>query len=243
MADQNSGHSLECGGSIRRHYCNHNLHTQCWCGLPTADELGQEISSICLFLPQNSVRIALHGHSCDLADPSRLIIFIILNVNYLSDFQSSRNPSVTLTKPILFRESQVIFSLLSASIPTLNQYLRKFNTQQATQFGYNPGAYAGGSDGRSYNMKSFTKKSKHDNEKTWTGSSNGGKADEILGKSTGNNFDPQSQTNYNATVEGHPNGAHDGISNVSQEDGSIGRHNSEDYIIRKDVRYEVRHEE
>ena len=92
-------------------------------------------------------------------------------------------------------------------------------------------------------MKSMNKKSRHDNEKTWTSSSSGGKANEVLGKSTGSNFNPSSHAHYNVTVEGQQNGGQDGISNVSQEDGSIGRHNSEEYIIRKDVRYDVRHED
>ena len=73
-------------------------------------------------------------------------------------------------------------------------------------------------------------------------SGNHGKAEEVLGKSTGTAFIPMSQGQYSARVDGHQRGHHDGASNASQEEGSLGRDNSEDFIIRKDVQYEVRHE-
>ncbi|RMZ85431.1 hypothetical protein DV737_g753, partial [Chaetothyriales sp. CBS 132003] len=130
----------------------------------------------------------------------------------------------------------MIYSLLSASIPALNQYLRKFNTQDATQFGYNPTRYAVGSEGsggRTLPLKSFTKnKSKGTQNESWNASSNDNRIKDRIGKST----------SYKALVDTQNGNAQDGVSNASHEEGSFGRHNSEDHIIRKDIQYEVRHE-
>lgn len=183
----------------------------------------------------------------------RIIILIALQIKYISDFNSASNAGVALTKPILFRESEVLFSLLSAAIPAVNQYLRKFDTTQATVFGYNAGQY--GSGGRSYQMDSLgAPKSKTNGTKnntrngTLNGTRNGTMNDERddLAKGTGIDFGPTNHTQYHASVEGpHTEGGYngDGRSNASHEDGSLGRHNSDEFIIRKDVEYTVRHEE
>ncbi|RMZ82152.1 hypothetical protein DV738_g1845, partial [Chaetothyriales sp. CBS 135597] len=163
-----------------------------------------------------------------------IIIFITLHLKFLSDFNSAKNPSVALTKVQIFRECEIIYSLLSASIPALNQYLRKFNTQEATQFGFNPTRYAnsGGSGRRGLPLKSFTKsKTKGTQNASWNASSN----DNIIPNHN-------KSTSYKALVNAQNGTTPDAMSNGSREDVSFGRHDSEDYIIRKDVHYEVRHE-
>lgn len=165
-----------------------------------------------------------------------IIVLIALHIKYISDFTSASNAGVALTKPILLRESELLYSLLSASIPTLNQYLRKFETKQISQFGYTTGQY--GSNSHSYQMESMPRKDTTGTVKTRT---NNAKSDEVLGKSTSSSFNTQMHTTDPATVEGPP--ANDGISNASHEDGSLGRHNSDEYIIRKDMTYEVRYEQ
>ena len=168
---------------------------------------------------------------------SRIIILICLQVKYLSDFSSAANAGVALTRPILFRQSEVLYSLLSAAMPSLNQYLRKFDTTQATVFGYNAGTY--GSARRSYQMDSLgAPRSKNEDTKPYARMGTGD-ADEDLARSTDNNFLASRNTRYHANVEGPHN---DGRSNASQEEGSIGRHNSDELIIRKDVEYTVRQE-
>ncbi|RMD41550.1 hypothetical protein DV735_g3591, partial [Chaetothyriales sp. CBS 134920] len=163
-----------------------------------------------------------------------LIIFIVLHLKFLADFDTSGSPSVALTKVQIFRQSEIVYSLLSASIPALNQYLRKFNTQEATQFGFNPTRYAnsGGSGRRGLPLKSFTKtKSKGTQNASWNASSN----DNIISNHN-------KSTSYKALVNAQNGTTQDAMSNGSREDLSFGRHDSEDYIIRKDVHYEVRHE-
>lgn len=135
----------------------------------------------------------------------------------------------------MFRCAQLLYSLLSASIPTLNQYLRKFDTKQASVFGYTPGDY--GSGHGSYPMTSMgPAESRNRDPKMGTRNGNG----EDMGPS---NFSGSMHAQYHATVQGPQHGNRDdGVSNASHEEGSVGRQNSEDYIIRKDVRYEVRQE-
>ncbi|KAJ9611328.1 hypothetical protein H2200_004512 [Cladophialophora chaetospira] len=174
-----------------------------------------------------------------------IIVLIALHIKYISDFNSSSNPGIALTTPYLFREAEVVYSLLSAAIPALNQYLRKFDTTQATVFGYNAGQY--GSGGRSYQMDSLgAPRSKINGTKNGTrnGTMNRSMNDDLpedMGKSTGMNH-----TQYHASVEGpHNEGGYNQEvrSNASQEEGSLGRHNSDEFIIRKDVEYTVRHED
>ncbi|EXJ59770.1 hypothetical protein A1O7_03917 [Cladophialophora yegresii CBS 114405] len=189
-----------------------------------------------------------------------IIILICLQIKYVADFDaaSNANAGIALTRPILLRQSEVLYSLLSAAIPALNQYLRKFDTTQATVFGYNANTH--GSTGRSgaYQMDSLHasgQRSKnggsHANTKNYShlDGTDEPLTDEAqrVGKSTGINFVPANHAQYHASVEG-PQGqgeafANDGRSNASHEEGSLGRHNSEEFIIRKDVEYTVRHED
>ncbi|KIW34857.1 uncharacterized protein PV07_01605 [Cladophialophora immunda] len=172
-----------------------------------------------------------------------IIVLICLQIKYVSDFSSASNAGIALTRPILLRQAEVVYSLLSAAIPALNQYLRKFDTTQATVFGYNASQY--GSGGRSYQMDSLGGEGTKSNDtRNYTRMEND-KADEASGKSTGINFCPPNHTRYHASVEGpHNEGLNnDGRSNVSHEEGSLGRHNSDEFIIRKDVEYTIRHEQ
>ncbi|RMZ79299.1 hypothetical protein DV736_g6682, partial [Chaetothyriales sp. CBS 134916] len=167
-----------------------------------------------------------------------LIVWIILHLKFLSDFNSAQDPSIALTKVQIFRQCEMIYSLLSASIPALNQYLRKFNTQDATQFGYHPSRYAGGSGGskgsrgRSLPLKSLSKnKSGGGQNESWNTSSDDNRIEDRLDKSA----------SYKALVDTTSGNTQDSVSNTFHE-GPFGRHDSEDHIIRKDVQYEVRHE-
>ncbi|ETI29384.1 hypothetical protein G647_01837 [Cladophialophora carrionii CBS 160.54] len=182
-----------------------------------------------------------------------IIILICLQIKYVADFDTASNAGIALTRPILLRQSEVLYSLLSAAIPALNQYLRKFDTTQATVFGYNANTH--GSTGRSsaYQMDSLDpgQRSKNGNSNTNTknysqaGTDEATDDDQGMGKSTGINFVPANHAQYHASVEGPQSEgfANDGRSHASHEEGSLGRHNSDEFIIRKDVEYTVRHED
>jgi hypothetical protein len=172
-----------------------------------------------------------------LTEISSIIVFIGLSLKFLPVFDSASDPGVALARPILFRQAQLLYSLLSASIPSLNQYLRKFDTTQTSVFGYTPGQY--GSSNGTYAMGSMAA-GRSQNRDGRTGTSKG---DENGGRPDHASFTTPSHRQYQATVEGPHAISHDVVSNASRDDGSIGRQNSEDHIIRKDVRYEVRAEE
>jgi len=143
-----------------------------------------------------------------------IIMFIILHVHYLLAFTRTDNKGVAITMPVIFRQAELLFSLFSAAIPALNQYLRKFSTQGT------PGSYSVYGDGGGYGLKSLTrttKKSHFDSMASRDG------------------FVSERHGNYKATVE------HQGRDeNDSSADGiSLGRHNSDEMIIRKDVVYDV----
>lgn len=167
-----------------------------------------------------------------------IIVFIGLSIKYVSDLNSASDAGVALISPVLFRQTELLYALFSAAMPALNQYLRKFDTRNATQFGYHPNQY--GSSGRNYEMSNLS------NHRTAAGAGNKttnviDNGDGSLAKSSGADFRPAGHTQYYARVDGpNPSKGNDGVSSASQEDGSVGRHGSEEHIIRKEVVYDVR---
>ncbi|KEF57535.1 uncharacterized protein A1O9_05452 [Exophiala aquamarina CBS 119918] len=124
-------------------------------------------------------------------------------------------------------------------MPALNQYLRKFDTSNATQFGYRPDQY--GATGHDYEMSNLS------NHRMATGAGNKsanngtGDSDDSAAQSSGADFRPPGYTLYHARIDGPRVGkSNDGVSSASQEDGSVERHGSEEHIIRKEVVYDVR---
>lgn len=148
---------------------------------------------------------------------------------------------MALISPVLFRQSELFYALLSAAVPSLNQYLRKFDTAHATHFGYRADQY--GSGGHTYQLDTMSNQRSKNRAGRVAPAKGTGHAGEVLGKSTGINFTPVGHSQYQTRIEGPNNGKNnDGTSNASQEEGSIGRAGSEEHIIRKDVVYEVRRE-
>lgn len=142
-----------------------------------------------------------------------IVIIIALHVAYLSRSLDDPNRGVSLVKPLIIRQTQLLFSLFSAAIPALNQYLRKFTYMGTGTYG--PGSQGG----NSYGLKSLTRATRDDSGHL---------------RSRGE-FNPQSSTTYTATV------GHRGYSDrsTSPANTSLSRHDSEDMIIRKDVHYEI----
>ncbi|KAK5555147.1 hypothetical protein LTR46_006777 [Exophiala xenobiotica] len=169
-----------------------------------------------------------------------IIIFIGLNIKYVSVFNTASDAGVALTSPVLLRETQLLYALFSAAVPALNQYLRKLDTTHATQFGYRTDQYGNESSGRAYELSRMPKQTGQGSMAGYSG------IDDNKGsgaKSSGADFRNAGRTQYHARVDGPTlSKSHDGISSGSQEDVSVGRHGSEDHIIRKEVAYEVRNE-
>ncbi|KAK5267786.1 hypothetical protein LTR99_009758 [Exophiala xenobiotica] len=169
-----------------------------------------------------------------------IIILIGLNIKYVSVFNTASDAGVALTSPVLLRETQLLYALFSAAVPALNQYLRKLDTTHATQFGYRTDQYGNESSGRAYELSRMPKQTGQGSMAGYSG------IDDNKGsgaKSSGADFRNAGRTQYHARVDGPTlSKSHDGISSGSQEDVSVGRHGSEDHIIRKEVAYEVRNE-
>jgi hypothetical protein len=169
-------------------------------------------------------------------------VLIALNLKYTSTFNSSSDPGTALVSPIAFRQAQVLFSLFSAALPALNQYLRKFDTSQATMFGYNANTY--GSGGRSYQLHSLTQNSKIDNTPRNYSRLPTDRTINQTGRTTANDFEAaNANAQYSVTVQcpaPHTETIKD--DGISQEDTSASRHNSDDFIIHKNVEYTVSHE-
>lgn len=150
---------------------------------------------------------------------SRIILFIGLHLYYLSDFIDDPNKGVAVTKPVILRQAELLFSLFSAAIPALNLYLRKFQTISAPTFGYSPGTYGG----HSYGLKSITTKSR--------GYASAHDKTEIKDSFTSTSY----RGNYQVTVDlGKSKGER-----IDDGQESLVSHNSEEMIIRKDVIYEI----
>jgi hypothetical protein len=158
----------------------------------------------------------------------------------VSVFNTASDAGVALTSPVLLRETQLLYALFSAAVPALNQYLRKLDTTHATQFGYRTDQYGNETSGRAYELSRIPKQTGQGSMAGYSG------IDDNKGsgaKSSGADFRNAGRTQYHARVDGPTlSKSHDGISSGSQEDVSVGRHGSEDHIIRKEVAYEVRNE-
>jgi hypothetical protein len=171
----------------------------------------------------------------------------------VSDFHSASDAGVALVSPVLFRQTELLYALFSAAMPALNQYLRKFDTRNATHFGYHPNQY--GQSRGNYEMSNMSNNNRNAFSKgggNMTANSGTGDSEREVStaataiKSSGADFRPAGYNQYQVRVDGPTGGKNnnDGISGVSQEDGSVGtgRHGSEEHIIRKEVVYDVRRE-
>lgn len=162
----------------------------------------------------------------------RTLLFIGVHLHYLSKFTHSSDKGVAITEPIIFRQVESLFSLFSAAVPALNQYLRKFQTTTAAIFGYSPGTYGS----HSYGLRSVSDRGK----RSLGRDEGGGHTPHLEPSQMKDCFNPASQQgNYSATINHKPH--EDGQSDNSQEVRSLGRHDSDEMMIRKGVSYEVSH--
>lgn len=170
-----------------------------------------------------------------------IIVLIVLNVKFVSDLDSASDAGIAVIKPVLVRQAELFYALFSAAAPALNQYLRKFDTRNVTQFGYHPEQYELGVG--NYEMSNPTS---HRTERGGgnTNRNHGtGNTDGFAVQSSGAGFRPPGYPVYHARIEGPKvSKSNEGICGASQDDGSVERHGSEEHIIRKEVVYHVRSE-
>lgn len=170
-----------------------------------------------------------------------IIVLIVLNVRFVSDLNSASDAGTAVIRPVLVRQTQLFYGLFSAAAPALNQYLRKFDTRNATQFGYRPDQHELGD--RNYEMSNLTNHRTERRGGNTNGNHGTGNQDGFAAQSSGNGFRAPGYPVYHARIEGpHVSKSNEGICSASQDGGSLERHGSEEYIIRKEVVYHVRSE-
>lgn len=170
-----------------------------------------------------------------------IIVFIVLNVKYVSDLNSASDAGVTAIKPVLIRQCELVYGLFSVAAPALNQYLRKFDTRHVTQSGYRPDQYESG--GQRYEMSNLTNHRTERGGGNTSGNHGTGNKDGFAAQSSGTGFWSPGYPVYHARIEGpHVSKSNEGMGSASQDGGSVERHGSEENIIRKEVVYQVRSE-
>ena len=121
----------------------------------------------------------------------------------------------------------------------MNKWLRKFDTTQASTFGYHPSDYVHTS--YEFNTLNSGSRSKSDHPIGNTGGQGHPQAGRPIDRTS--SWEPDKlaqQSEYAYTIEPrNRNGAGDGISNTSVEDDHDGRNNSDEMIIRKHMAYEI----
>lgn len=145
-----------------------------------------------------------------------MITIVALHIYYIHKFVQSPDKGVAIVTPILFRQAESLFSLFSASSPPINQYLREFRTTDLATFGYTPGG--------SYNLTSVSSRARRLRAESDLPTLNG-------------RFAVPGQGSYQVIVE---SGGNHGAQCIDlQNDGSHGRSDGNEMIIRRDATYEI----
>jgi len=153
-----------------------------------------------------------------------LIIFIGLHIRYIAGLSSDSNIGVAFATPMIYQQVELGCSIVSCTVPCLRKFLNHFDTGMGLTLGYT--TQPKGSTGRSYQLgplKSFTSRYRlHSSDITKPRTSKVGTA-------------PVDHSNSS-----QPNGLEQGSKHSVDDDchNSIG---SQDMIIRKDVKWEVRY--
>lgn len=120
--------------------CERDLHLllvcTCHCSI-THEFQSPSVSNIDLCI---QIIVSSHGCICFVLGLSwhRIVVLVALHIHYIREFTYSADKGVAIATPIMFRQAESLFSLLSASGPPLNQYLRRFQTTDVATFGFAP---------------------------------------------------------------------------------------------------------
>lgn len=131
---------------------------------------------------------------------------------------------------MLIREGELLYALISASMPALNQYLRRFDTRNVTQIGCRPAQDGfGGGDYEMSNLPKHRMARRGINTPVHHGNGN---IDRIAVQRSHTNFKALGFAVHYARNDGpHVNESNHGIFSVLQDDASLERQGSEDCII------------
>jgi hypothetical protein len=160
----------------------------------------------------------------DVADePPSVAALSILHLKFVSDYTQSHNPGIALVPVLVLQQVQLCWSLISATIPNLKSFVKSFSSGFGIQL--DPSATQAYGSGRSGRTKS-----------------NGYELGSVNGK--GGSKSRSADQSHN-DVEGHTPltaALPQPEDNKSRDQDSIDSTGSQDHIIRKDVRWNIRYE-
>ena len=164
-----------------------------------------------------------------------LPLSILAFTNFKESLRSS-NPGVDRTPVILFQQAELCFSLIAATIPCLKSFIRSFDTSSGTRVNYTSHGYSSTSYGKSYKMQSMSgHRSRNDNHENGDGTIKINKRpftrDNQQHESLGGAASSSKVTSV-AFCSDRPRDA----------DADDGNRGSQEWIIRRDVQWEVRSE-
>ncbi|GBF61581.1 hypothetical protein TMEN_4085 [Trichophyton mentagrophytes] len=171
-----------------------------------------------------------------------VIVFTLLHVERITTFSRKSKPSVSIVAPLVYQQIELCYSLVSCTIPNLGGYLLKFHTGMGITLGYVSEPYGSSPDAEgSKSVQLSSLKSVPDGDRQ-TGPT--------LSEPSKCGFLRPEQYEYRAYVRSAVNsleinsghGDNDGHSLSSQGNQSVLSIHSHDMIIRRDLRYSVRHD-
>jgi len=172
-----------------------------------------------------------------------LLAFSILSLRYFISSLDSKNLGVDRTPAIAFQQSQLCFSLICATVPSLKAFIRSFDTGSGQKVGFTTGYGSSGQyprgygGGNSYRMQSLS----------GNGGAGGGSQLQSLNGENGD-LKVNSKPFENGKAGHHVRGRAKSTVKVEvssgkkDEDASITSHGSQEMIIRRDVKWEVKRE-
>ena len=87
-----------------------------------------------------------------------LLVFSVLGLVRFNSSLRDLNPGVARTGAVVYQQSELCWSLLSATVPCLKSFIRSFDTGSGVKVNYTSNAYgsSGHSKGESYRMQSLS---------------------------------------------------------------------------------------
>lgn len=173
---------------------------------------------------------------------ARIVVFALLHVERITTFSRRSKPSVSIVAPLVYQQIELCYSLVSCTIPNLGGYLLKFHTGMGITLGYVSEPYGSSRDAEgSKGVQLSSLKSVPDGDKqTGPTPSESSKCGFLRPEQYEYRAYVRSAVNSLEINSGH--GDNDGHSLSSQGNQSVLSIHSHDMIIRRDLRYSVRHD-
>ncbi|ORY16827.1 hypothetical protein BCR34DRAFT_475937 [Clohesyomyces aquaticus] len=159
-----------------------------------------------------------------------LIPLSILALSTYHNSLQSSNPGVDRTIPIVYQQAELCWSLIAATLPCLQSFIRSFDTGSGAKVAYTTHAYGSSGYGNGGSFKMQTLSGNGSALRSLNGDNGDVKVSSKHHRGRGNTT-AQITTGTLSNKSGH-----------SPEEVSITSHGSQEMIIRRDVQWEVRSE-